>query len=126
MNAGERTGSMTLILTLSAIERLANPGAAVAEARTWSEHVGVVGDETETIDEVRSFVDGIDAEPDLVAGEIGGGLADLRQRLRTDRHVLLGTTDEQRAIATALGWEFKPIAAAAAAAGWDLRESADD
>lgn len=115
---------MTLFLTVSAVRRLADPGTAVAEARTWSEHVGVVGDDVESVDVVRAFVDGIDASPDIVAGEVGGALADVRQRVRTERHVLVGTTDEQRSIATALGWEYKNVAEAAEAAGWSLSDDA--
>lgn len=118
--AGE--GPMTLLFTVSAVRRLAEPGAVIAEARGWSEHVGVVADDMESVETTRAFVDELEAEPDLVAGQVGGGLAHLRQRLRTDRHVLVGTTDEQEQLAPALGWEFKTIEAAAEAAGWPLRD----
>lgn len=128
MSAGDHGGSggsggaMTLLLTVSAVRRLADPGAAIVEAKTWSEHVGIVGDDVESVDDVRAFVDGINADPDLVAGQVGGSLADVRQRLRTDRHVLVGTADEQRAIAAALGWEYEPLESAADAAGWVLTD----
>lgn len=117
-------GPMTLLLTISAVRRLADPGAAIAEAKRWSEHVGVVADDMESVESTRSFVDGIGADPDLVAGQVGGSLSHLRQRLRTDRHVLVGTTEEQERLAPALGWEFKPVEAAAEAAGWSLRDDA--
>ena len=115
-------GPMTLLLTVSAIRRLADPAAAVSEAKAWSEHVGVVGDDDEPVEEVRAFVDDLGADPDLVAGPVGGSLADIRQRLRTERHVLVGTTDEQQSMAAALGWEYEDVTDAAAAAGWDLLE----
>lgn len=116
-------GPMTLVLTVSAVRRLADAGAAIAEAKRWTEHVGVVGDDATTVADTRSFVDRLDAEPDVVAGHVGGGLADLRQRLRTDRHVLVGTTDEHHDIATALGWEYLAVEDAAEAAGWPLAEA---
>lgn len=122
MSAGGPDGPMTLLLSAAAVQRLADPATAIADARTWSEHVGVVGDATESIDDIRSFVDALEAEPDLIAGQLGGGLADIRQRLRTDRHVLVGATDEQRSIATALGWEYQDVETAAEAAGWALAD----
>ena len=122
MSADGTAGPMTLLLTVSAVRRLDDPAAAVAEARAWSEHVGIVGDASEPVAEVRRFVDGIDADPDLVAGQVSGSLADVRQRLRTDRHVLVGTTERQQAVAVALGWEFQHVEAAADAAEWSLSE----
>lgn len=113
-------GTMTLVVTVSAVQRLADPGEAIAEAKRWSEHVAVVGDDIGSVDDTRAVVDDLDVEPDIVAGAVGGGLADLRQRLRTDRHVFVGTTDQQRAIATALGWEYLTVDDAAEAAGWPL------
>ena len=122
MSADGAAGPMTLLLTVSAVRRLADPAAAVSEARAWSEHVGVVGDDDEPVEEVRAFVDDLGADPDLVAGPVGGSLADIRQRLRTERHVLVGTTDEQQSMAAALGWEYEDVTDAAAAAEWDLLE----
>lgn len=113
---------MTLLVSVAAVHRLAEPGAAIADAKTWSEHVGVVGDGTDSIDDVRAFVDDMGANPDLVAGQLGGGLADIRQRLRAERHVLVGAGDQQRAIAAALGWEYQDVRAAAEAAGWELAD----
>jgi hypothetical protein len=122
MSADGAAGPMTLLLTVSAVRRLADPAAAISEARAWSEHVGVVGDDDEPVEEVRAFVDDLGADPDLVAGPVGGSLADIRQRLRTERHVLVGTTDEQQSMAAALGWEYEDVTDAAAAAEWDLLE----
>ena len=123
MSADGTAGPMTLLLTVSAVRRLDEPAAAVAEARAWSEHVGVVADGGEPVADVRRFVDGIEADPDLVAGQVSGSLADVRQRLRTDRHVLVGTTERQQAVAAALGWEFQHVEAAADAAEWQLVEA---
>lgn len=123
---GTDEGPMTLVLTASAVRRLADPGAAITDAKRWTEHVGVVGDDAATVDDTRSFVDDLDADPDIVAGHVGGGLADLRQRLRTNRHVLVGTTDEHHDIATALGWEYLAVEDAVEAAGWQITEATDE
>lgn len=123
MSADDAAGPMTLLVTVSAVRRLEDPASAVAEARAWSEHVGIVGDATEPVADVRAFVDDLDADPDLVAGQVSGSLADIRQRLRTDRHVLVGTTDRQREIAAALGWEFEHVESAAEAAAWPLTDA---
>lgn len=124
MSADGSSGPMTLLLTVSAVERLEDPAATVDDARAWSEHVGIVGDSTERVSDVRAFVDGLEADPDLVAGQVSGSLADIRQRLRTDRHVLVGTSDRQANIAAALGWEYQDVEAAADAAEWPLLDGA--
>lgn len=114
--------SMTLLLTLSAVQRLADPGAAIADARRWSDRVGVVGDGDESVDDVEAFVEGMDADPDFVAGPASGSLASLRQRFHTDRHVVVGTSEAHRGISAALGWEYLPVAEAAADADWALAD----
>jgi isoaspartyl peptidase/L-asparaginase-like protein (Ntn-hydrolase superfamily) len=113
-------GPMTLLLTVSAVERLRDPVAAVTDAKTWSEHVGIVGDDVEPVEAVRQFVDDLEADPDLVAGPTSGSLADIRQRLRTERHVLVGTDERHASIAAALGWEYLDVEDAAAKADWRL------
>ena len=120
MSTNPSEGPMTLLLTVSAVRRLDEPAAAVEDARAWSEHVGIVGDASEPVAEVRRFVDGLAADPDLVAGQVTGSLADIRQRLRTDRHVIVGTTERQQEVAAALGWEFQHVEDAADAADWPL------
>ena len=120
MSANASEGPMTLLLTVSAVRRLDEPATAVDDARAWSEHIGIVGDASEPVAEVRRFVDGLEADPDLVAGQVTGSLADIRQRLRTDRHVIVGTTERQQEVAAALGWEFQHVEDAADAAEWPL------
>lgn len=118
--------SMTLLLSVSAVERLADPGAAIADARRWTENVGVTGDGDESVDEVEVFVDDLDASPDFVAGPSSGSLASIRQRVHTERHVVVGTSEDHRDIAAALGWEYLPIEEAAADAGWALADEAGE
>ena len=118
MSAGGE--SMTLLLSVAAVDRLAAPAAAVEDARQWSDYVGVVGNDEAAAESVEAYVDGLDAEPDFVAGAAIGSLAAIRQRFRTDRHVVVGTSDADRDVAASLGWEYLPLETAAEKAEWEL------
>lgn len=115
----EPDGEMTLVLDLAALRRLSDPAAAVEDARRWTAGVGVVGEDH---DDLRAFLDREGVEPGFVSGERGliGGLAAVRQRVTTDRHVFVGATDEARTTAEAVGWEYLDVEEAATKAGWDL------
>lgn len=110
-------GEMTLAFDRGALERLARPADAVADARRWSDRVGVVGDAPVADSEVVDAV-----EPDFISGEGGaaGSLAAVRQRFPSERHVFVGTADSDRDTVQALGWEYLPVAEAAEKAGWAL------
>jgi hypothetical protein len=123
MSAGG--GTMTLLFSVGAVERLAAPAAAIEDARQWSDYVGVVGNDEAATKPVESYVDGLEADPDFVAGAAVGSLAAVRQRFRTDRHVVVGTSDADRDVAAALGWEYLPVEAAAAKAEWSLVDAGE-
>lgn len=114
------TNGMTIVFALSAIERFVRPGAVIDDARRWSTHLGVVGNEAP--DEIAATIERTRIDPDFVSGEGGtvGSLAAIRQRFPTDRHVVIGTSDEDRRTAQALGWEYLSVEAAAEKAGWEL------
>jgi len=114
--AGEE---MTLVIGVDALRRLSDPAAAVEDASRWTVEVGVAGNDH---DELRSFLDREGVEPGFVSGERGliGGLVAVRQRITTDRHVFVGTTDEARATAEAVGWEYLDVEEASTEADWDL------
>ena len=114
------TNGMTLVFALPAIERFVRPGKVIDDAHRWSRHLGVVGNEAP--DEVGATIDRTGIDPDFVSGKGGtaGGLAAIRQRFPTDRHVIIGTSDEDRRTAQALGWEYLSVEAAAEKAGWEL------
>lgn len=117
--AGAPGGSMTLVLERSALERLDDPAAALADAARWSTHIGVVGDDPEA---VRTFVERVDADPDFVSGTGGasGALSAVRQRFATERHVFVSDDESALATARALGWESLPLEEAATKAEWTL------
>lgn len=120
MSAGE---TMTLLLSVAAVERLAAPAAAIEDARQWSDYVGVVGNDAAATESVETYVDGLEADPDFVAGAAIGSLAAVRQRFRTDRHVVVGTSDADRDVAAALGWEYLPLETAAEKAEWTVLDA---
>lgn len=112
-------GEMTLLFTLDALRRLSDPAAAVEDAGRWSAGVGAAAEDH---DDLTAFLDREGVDPDFVSGERGlvGGLAAIRQRVHTERHVVVGATVESETSAEALGWEYLDVAAAAEEAGWRL------
>jgi hypothetical protein len=118
-------GEMTLVIGFAALRRLSDPMVAVEDAGRWTASVGIAADD---YDELQMFLDQEDVEPDFVTGERGviGGLVAVRQRMTTDRHVFVGTTDEARTTAEAVGWEYLDIEEAAVKAEWNLTTESDD
>ena len=119
-------GSMTLAFELSALKALADPGEVFTDARQWSRFVGVVSDEPTYV--VTNFTRKRRIRQDFFSGPKGKGesLEAVKGQFDTDRHVFIGTTDEDRALAEEYGWEFLPIEEAAAAADWALGEEEDE
>lgn len=122
MNAAETT--MTLVFKRVALERLAEPASVFEDARRWTEGIGIVSDDDP--ERLASYADREELDPDFLSSVTGqtGGLAILRQQLSTDRHVFVGTTDEDRQFAESLGWEFLGVRDAAEAADWTLAADA--
>lgn len=122
---GEDGGEMTLAFSLSAIRRLADPAAAVGEARAWSQHVGVVGNQT---DDVAAFVDehGLQQDYDLGDSDKWLLMESIQEETHTPRHVYVGTDVEDRRIADYTGWEFQDVTDAAEKAGWELAGDGSD
>jgi hypothetical protein len=123
---GGGSGDMTLAFELSALQALADPSAVFDETRRWSEYVGVVSEEPTYV--VTNFTRKRRIRQDFFSGPKGKGesLASVREQFGTDRHVFVGTTDEDRAIADEHGWEYLDIAEAAEAAEWALGEESED
>jgi hypothetical protein len=119
-------GSMTLAFELSALKSLADPGEVFSAARQWSQYVGVVSDEPTYA--VTNFTRKRRIRQDFFSGPKGKGesLEAVKSQFDTDRHVFIGTTDEDRALADEHGWEYLPIEEAAGAAEWELGEEEDE
>lgn len=120
MTTGRET--LTLVFERAALERLADPEAAVADAEAWTEAIGLVSDDAP--EHLSAYADRVNVDPGFIssAGGQSGGLAVARQQFATERHVFVGAAAEDRSLAESLGWEFLPIEDAAEKAGWTLAE----
>ena len=115
-------GRMTLAFELSALQSLAQPSTAFANARQWTEYVGVVSDEPTYV--LTNYTRKRRIRQDFFSGPRGkeGTLESVKDQFESDRYVLVGTSEEDEAIAEATGWEYLPIEEAAEAAGWEVGE----
>lgn len=115
--------TMTLAFDLEAIDRLAEPGAAFTGAKGWAEHVGVIFDGMayQVINYLRDR--GVYDEDFFSRLDRERSLEFAREEAETDRYVLVGTDDDDAALADATGWEYLDVAEAAEAADWTLRET---
>ncbi|USZ67555.1 hypothetical protein NGM10_12560 [Halorussus salilacus] len=119
------SGEMTLAFELSALEELASPGTVFEDARRWSEYVGVVSDKPTYV--VTNFTRKNRIRQDFFSGPKGKGesLESVREQFDTDRHVFVGTTDDDRDLADEHEWEYLDVAEAAEAAEWRLAEEVE-
>jgi hypothetical protein len=120
-DAGGGSGEMTLVVTRGAARRLADPAAALAEAREWSRYVGVIGADGE---QVERFVDEYGLDQDYDQGERDKWLVaeEIHEATHTPRHVFVGASVEDRRVADYLDYEFREVAEAADRAGWALAD----
>ncbi|WP_336024758.1 DUF7124 domain-containing protein [Halobellus salinisoli] len=118
-------GDMTLAFELSALQALADPNAVFNDARQWTEYVGVLSDKPTYV--VTNFTRKHRIRQDFFSGPRGvqDSLENVKRQFDTERHVFVGTTEEDEAIAEAAGWEYLPLEGAAEAAGWAVAGGTD-
>ena len=118
------SGRPTVAFEPAALQRLADPRQAVADADTWAAHVGVAA---RTPDRAADVASRLGVEPDFVASVEGesDGLDVVHRQYPADRYVLLGTTDADRRAARRFDWEYLDVETAAERAGWTLAEDDD-
>jgi len=123
MSMSGGSGDMTLAFELSALQRLAKPGTAFADARQWTEYVGVVSDEPTYV--VTNFTRKRRIRQDFFSGPKGKeeSLESVGDQFDTERHVFVGTSEEDEELAERVGWEYLDIEDAAEAAGWELADA---
>jgi hypothetical protein len=116
---GEDGGELTLVFSLPAARKLADPATAFAEARGWSRHVGVVGTRDAA---VEAFVasHGIQQDYDVADSDKWLVMEEIQAETHTPRHVFVGTDVADRRIADYTGWEYRDVVAAAEKADWEL------
>jgi len=117
---GAGSTDMTLAFELEALKRLKRPDEVFADARSWSEYVGVVSDKPTYV--VTNFTRKNRIRQDFFSGPRGKreSLENVGRQFDTDRHVLVGTGETDRDVAEEVGWEYLPLEDAAEAAGWEL------
>lgn len=110
--------SLTLAFELAGLRRLADPEAAVTDARSWSEHVGVVTDRPPYVltKFTRDNYIRNDFEPASEPAAVT--LAHLLEHFDTDRFVYVCIDSD----AAPDGWDARTIEDAASDAGWELVE----
>ncbi len=117
---GGGSSDMTLAFELEALKELADPEAVFSDARSWSEYVGVISEEPTYV--VTNFTRKNRIRQDFFSGPRGRAesLENVKSQFQTDRHVFIGLTDEDEALAESVDWEFLPLETAAEAADWAL------
>ncbi|WP_459821664.1 DUF7124 domain-containing protein [Halorubrum luteum] len=125
MDSGGST-DMTLAFELEALQSLADPNAVFNGARQWTEYVGVVSEKPTYV--VTNFTRKHRVRQDFFSGPRGvkESLENIKGQFDTDRHVLVGTDDGDKALAEETDWEFLHVEDAAEAAGWELSDDEDD
>jgi len=116
---------LTLAFELSALKALDDPNGVFNDARRWSEYVGVVSEEPTYV--VTNYTRKRRIRQDFFSGPKGKGesLESVREQFGTDRHVFIGTTEGDRALADEYGWEYLDVEDAAGAAEWALAGEAE-
>ena len=124
MDSGGST-NMTLAFDLAALQALAYPDRVFQDARQWTEYVGVVSEEPTYI--VTNFTRRHRIRQDFFSGPRGReeSLENVKRQFDTERHVFVGTDDDDAALAGSVDWEFLHVEDAAGAADWQLGEPAD-
>jgi hypothetical protein len=125
MDGSGGSADMTLAFELEALKALANPNEVFNDARQWTEYVGVVSEKPTYV--VTNFTRKHRIRQDFFSGPRGTkeSLENVKKQFDTDRHVFVGTTDEDSALAEEVGWEYLPLEGAAEAAGWTLSETGE-
>lgn len=113
---------LTLAFTLSALQRVADPEAVVADAGSWSTSVGVVTDRPPHV--LTKFTRDHHIQQDFAPEPAPAAetLEHVRVHHDTDRHLVVGTDDADHAAAEAAGWEYLDVTEAAEDADWRLAE----
>lgn len=118
--ASTNDAGITLAFTLAAIQELGDPAAVFRQARRWSEHVGIVADDTEAVEQTVAKW-GLRQDYEIGTLDTQSVLSRLKWEADTPRFVLIGTDEADAELASYVGWEFLRVEAAAAAADWQLR-----
>ncbi|MCH7659393.1 MAG: hypothetical protein IH933_02025 [Euryarchaeota archaeon] len=122
----DASGDMTLAFDLAALEALAEPDRVFTDARQWTEYVGVVSEKPTYV--VTNFTRKHRIRQDFFSGPRGRkeSLESVKDQFDTERHVFVGTNEDDEDLAQRVGWEYLPVEGAAEAAGWELADAVEE
>jgi hypothetical protein len=111
---------MTLAFELEALEALSDPEAVFTDARQWTNYLGVISAEPTYV--VTNFTRKHRIRQDFFSGPRSReeSLVNIRTQFDSDRHVFVGTGENDRALADKTDWEYVNLETAADAADWQL------
>jgi len=114
------SSDMTLAFELEALKALHNPDAVFTDARQWTSYVGVISEKPTYV--VTNFTRKHRIRQDFFSGPRTReeSLLNIKEQFDSERHVFVGTTEEDEALAERAGWEYVDVETAAEAAEWDL------
>lgn len=117
------SNDMTLAFELEALKRLSEPDVVFTDARQWTAYIGVVSEKPTYV--VTNFTRKNRIRQDFFSGPRGEkeSLTNVKEQFDTDRHVFIGTTENDQALAEETDWEYLDIEDAAGAADWTLGSS---
>jgi hypothetical protein len=120
--------NMTLAFELEALKQLRNPDNVFTDARQWTEYVGVISEKPTYV--VTNFTRKHRIRQDFFSGPRTRreSLLNIKEQFESERHVFVGTTDEDEALASEADWEYVDVETAANSANWamELEEATPD
>ena len=114
------SNDLTLAVSLTAIDELARPKAALEDATTWAKHVGIVSSESSYIERWR--VREAEYPQDFLSGPrtIEEALVSVRTHFNTERYVFVGIDEISEVVKGVPDWTYRSVTDAAMAADWQL------
>lgn len=115
------SSDMTLAFELEALKALRDPQAVFTDARQWTSYVGVISEKPTYV--VTNFTRKHRIRQDFFSGPRSReeSLVNIKTQFDTDRYVLVGTDEDDEALAEETDWEYLPVETAAEAADWGLQ-----
>jgi hypothetical protein len=111
---------MTLAFELEALKELENPDSVFTDARQWTSFVGVISEKPTYV--VTNFTRKHRIRQDFFSGPRSRkeSLVNIKDQFDTERHVFVGTNEEDDQLAEETDWEYVHVEDAADAANWAL------
>lgn len=111
---------MTLAFELEALKQLRNPDDVFTDARQWTEYVGVISEKPTYV--VTNFTRKNRIRQDFFSGPRTRkeSLLNIKEQFESERHVFVGTTDEDEQLAADADWDYVDVETAADSANWGM------